>query len=144
MGYTSVSEIRDRLPLITPAVRTDEQVESYIEEAGAVIDGYLRKVYVLPLEEPYDPLVNYIALDLACGFLLENVYGEETPNDVGQPRLLKDRALKFLNEIRTGVILLTHEGYAAPPPAVGRESLTSEDTERSLFSLDPDTLAPVD
>ncbi len=145
MAYTSVSDVRERLPLITAAVRTDDQVESFIADAGAIIDGYLRGVYDLPLADPFDPLIVYIALELTCGLVLENVYGEESPNDVAQPRLLKERAFRLLEEIRSDRILLAHDAFTeGGAPAVTRESLLTDDTERSLFSLDPDTLGPVE
>ncbi len=145
MVYVSVSDVRERLPLISDAVRTDAQIEGFIDDAGAVVDGYLRGVYELPLSEPIDPLVAYAALELTCGLVLENVYGEESPNDVAQPRLLKERALAFLDDIRSGRILLDHDAYpAGSTPTVTRESVSSDDTERSLFSVDPDVLRPVE
>ncbi|UCE26829.1 MAG: DUF1320 family protein [Candidatus Coatesbacteria bacterium] len=145
MAYVNVSDVRERLPLITDSVRTDAQIERFIDDAGAVVDGYLRGVYELPLGEPVDPLVGYIALELTCGLVLENVYGEESPNDVAQPRLLKNRALAFLDDIRSGRILLDHDAYpAGNAPAVARESVLSGDTERSLFSVDPDVLGPIE
>lgn len=145
MAYISVSDVRERLPLITEAVRTDTQIESFIDDAGSVVDGYLRGVYVLPLGEPVDSLVTYLALEFTCGFVLENVYGEESPNDVAQPRLLKERALTFLDDIRSGRILLDHDAHVGgSTPAVTRESVLSEDTERSLFSVDGDVLGPIE
>jgi phage gp36-like protein len=145
MAYISVSDVRERLPLITEAVRTDAQIEGFIDDAGSVVDGYLRGVYVLPLGEPVDPLVTYLALELTCGLVLENVYGEESPNDVAQPRLLKERALIFLDDIRSGRILLDHDAYLGESaPTIARESILSEDTERSLFSVDGDVLGPVE
>lgn len=145
MAYISVSDVRERLPLITEAVRAGAQIESFIDDAGSVVDGYLKGVYVLPLSEPVDTLVTYLALELTCGLVLENVYGEESPNDVAQPRLLKERALTFLDDIRTGRILLDHDAYLGESaPAVTRESVLSEDTERSLFSVDGDVLGPIE
>jgi phage gp36-like protein len=145
MIYVSISDVRERLPLITEAVRTDAQIESFIDDVDAVTDGYLRGVYVLPLIDPIDPLITYVALELTCGLVLENVYGEESPNDVAQPRFLKERALRLLDGMRSGRILLDHGAYPGESaPAVTRESVLSEDTERSLFSVDSDVLGPAE
>jgi phage gp36-like protein len=145
MAYVSVSDVRERLPLVTEAVRTDAQIGGFIDDAGSVVDGHLRGIYVLPLSEPVDALVTYLALELACGLVLENVYGEESPNDVAQPRLLKERALTFLDDIRSRRISLNHDAFLGESaPTVTRESILSEDTERSLFSVDGDVLGPVE
>jgi phage gp36-like protein len=145
MAYISVSDVRERLPLITEAVRTDIQIEGFIDDAGAVFDGYLRGVYVLPLSESVDPLVKYLVLELTCGLVLENVYGEESPNDVAQPRLLKERVLTLLEDMQSGRILLDHDAYLGESaPAVTRENVLPDDTEQSLFSIDPDVLVPVE
>ncbi len=123
MAYTTVSEIRARLPLITGEVRTDEQLAGFIAQADAVVDANLRGLYVLPLRAPLDPLVAFVALDLACGLTLENVYGEDVPNDVGHPATLKDRAQRLLAALRAAEIYLEHEtigglgkpSWARPP-----------------------------
>ncbi len=141
MAYTTVTEVRSRLPLVTGGVRTDAQLQDFIDQAAATVDTHLRGVYVLPLASPLDPLVRFIALDLACAATLENVFGEETPNDVGQPAALKRRALELLGAVHRGKIKLDHAAFAAPAaPALSRESLKKAAAETSVFGLGPDVL----
>jgi len=141
MAYTTVNDVRGRLPLITAEVRTDDQVADFITQAGATVDAALRGLYRLPLAGTLDPLVAFVALDLACGLLLENVFGEETPNDVALPATLKARATKVLDAVRDGSIVLEHEAAAAPGcPSWDRPSLGPGDEETSAFTLGPRVL----
>lgn len=141
MAYTTVQDVRERLPFITAEVRTDAEVADFIAQAEATVDAYLRGLYYLPLQEPVDPLVSYIALDLACGLVLENVFGEDTPTDAEHPRLLKDRATRLLGAIRAGEVRLDHRGPGwTPPPTAYRPPLRDPAPGESAFRLGPHIL----
>jgi phage gp36-like protein len=137
MAYTTVSEVRERLPIITETVRNDTVIQDFIAQGDALIDGYLRDRYSLPLNPPTDPLISYIALDLVCGLVLENVFGEDSPNDVRQSAILKGRAFRLLAQIAEGAILLQHDELDSEgQPRAFRPGLGS--TALSDFALDDD------
>jgi hypothetical protein len=137
MAYTTVSEIRARLPLVTAEVRSDAEVQNFIDQATATVDGFLRGVYVLPLATPLDPLVAFVALDLACALTLQNVYGQDAPNDAGQPAALRARAAGILQAVKGREILLDHELLAAPgAPRLARAALSGRAEGGNLFRLD--------
>ncbi|MCP4231268.1 MAG: DUF1320 domain-containing protein [bacterium] len=139
MAYTTISKIRERLPIVTETVRSNEVIDGFIAQCDALIDGYLRERYSLPLDSPADPLISYIALDLACGLVLENVFGEDSPNDVRQSAILKGRAMKLLEQIAEGAILVQHEELDSEgQPRAFRPGLGL--TAHSDFALDDDGL----
>lgn len=139
MTYITVSDVRARLPLITADVRADADVETFIAQAAAQADAALRPLYVLPLAAPIDPLITFVVLDLACGLLLENVYGADTPNDVEHPAVLKERAGRLLREVRAGNLYLHHPLLTgASFPSFARPSL--ESSEGGAFNLGPHIL----
>jgi len=140
MAYTSITAVRARLPLLTEEVRSDDQVQDFIAEADAVVDAHVRVAYILPLAEPVDPLVGFAALELACGLVLENVYGEETPDDVNHPQAMKARAFQLLEAVRAGTLALAHPRlYREPTPRVDREKLAAA-PGGSIFGLGPRVL----
>jgi hypothetical protein len=144
MAYATVPEVRARLPLITADVRTDDQIQDFIAQAAVAVDANLRGFYVLPLRDPLDPLVAFVALDLACGLTLENVYGEDVPNDVGHPATLKDRAQRLLASLRAGEIYLEHETVGSlGKPSWARPPLRRGDGA-GVFGLGPAVLGPED
>ncbi len=137
MAYTTIAKIRERLPIITETVRSDAVLDDFIGQGDALMDGYLRTRYELPLGVPYDPLVEYVALDLACGLVLENVFGEDSPNDTRQSAILKERALRLLEQIASGELLLQHGALSGgAQPRVFRPGASS--TAHSDFALDGD------
>ncbi len=137
MAYTTISKIRERLPIVTETVRGDAALNDFIAQGDALVEGSLRKRYALPLEAPIDPLIGYIALDLVCGLVLENVFGEDSPNDVRHSAILKGRATRFLEQIASGEILLQHEELSAGArPRTFRPGAAS--TAHSDFALDSD------
>jgi len=137
MAKTTIDQIRDRLPIVTETVRGDDALNGFISQGDALVDGHLRKRYALPLEAPVDPLIEYVALDLVCGLALENVFGEDSPNDVRQSAILKVRAIKLLEQIASGEILIQHEELGSGVrPRTFRPALDS--TGHSDFALDDD------
>lgn len=137
MAYTTIENIRERLPIITEAVRSDSVLSDFIAQGDSLVNSYLRKRYALPLETPIDSLIEYVALDLVCGLLLENVFGEDSPNDVRHSAILKGRALRLLEQVASGEILLQHEELSdGVRPRVFRPATTS--TAHSDFTLGND------
>ncbi len=141
MSYATIDDVRARLPLVTEGVRSDEQLADLLAQADALVDGYLRGAYVLPLASPVDPLVHFLALELACALTLENVYGEETPNVGGEAAASRARVTAILEAVAAGTVLLEHEKLYEPPgPATRREPLERGAAEGSAFALGPHIL----
>lgn len=103
MLYTSLPEIKVRFPLEEVGI-TLEEAHKAMTNAEHLVDGYLRGLYVLPLEGDIDPLLNYVASELAFG-LMEEVGS-------AQHSFFKVRALNLLEDIRTGKVVLTHHRCA--------------------------------
>ena len=143
MAYCTVEQVRERLPLITVDVRDDESVTGFIGQAEAIVDGELASRFQLPLPEEETSLIHYICLDLACGLLLENVYGSDVPVVSELAGVLVTRAQELLRELVKGRILLPGaESQGDNPLRVERRSLEREECRGSQFYAPEEILLP--
>jgi len=82
----------------------------------------------------FGEIIRHIALDFVCGLVLENVFGEDAPTSSGQSNILKQRAIKMLDKIRDGDLLLEHTPLVKVTPSVIRPNLDSNEESRFAVS----------
>lgn len=77
-----------------------DRIEHARADADSIINGYLVGRYPLPLEEPLDPLIIKLSVDLTVVHLFEFAYSKGTmPNTVVWRRI---NALKVLKDLMNG------------------------------------------
>lgn len=137
MAYCTQADIERTLPRQLLVQLTDDSdmpetvdqvvLDGLIEDAGEVIEGYLRERYVLPLD-PTPKLLTKLAVDLVVFAL----YGRR-PETHGEPpkQVLESwrQAFKTLEHIQNGKVTLGATGQPQPEPksAVIRVNKTPED-----------------
>lgn len=145
MAYCTVAQVRERLPLITAEVRDDDVVAGFIAQAVSLIDGEVASRFKVPLPEEAGNLIQYICMDLACGLLLENVYGSDVPVVSELAGVLVSRAMELLGELSAGRILIPGaDGQALIPIEVRRQSLHRGEISKSQFFAPEEVLLPED
>jgi hypothetical protein len=138
MNYSSVTQIRQRLPQIAEEILSDEQVETLIAHMDGLINSYLRLKYQLPLSNT-DSLVSYISLELSCAAVLEGVYGVSEPENAALAVTLRERALNFLRANACGEIALASSVNACSQP-VSRTDSPEAGSSPSQFCIPHEAL----
>lgn len=125
--YCTAQDVRDSSELLQDVtVVSDEKITPCIVKAQSRIDAALRVRYKVPLVEPVPAVIKSIAQDMAAGFLIANVFG----NQIGQEQInLSNQFLKRadadLSKVVTekqldglpGIQLVTTPG-SSPTPAI--------------------------
>ncbi|MPZ57614.1 MAG: DUF1320 domain-containing protein [Rhizobiales bacterium] len=125
-GESMLIELTDRAE--PPAGAIDQDViDRALADADALIDGYLKGRYLLPLSAT-PPLVTDLALAIAGYKLHRNVASEKIRKDY-------EDALKTLRDIAAGTVRLDLAG--AEPEASGASGVQFSDRERDMT---PDNL----
>lgn len=133
MAYCTLAQLTERysermlvdLSNREDAVATEPDVALFdrvIADAGALIDGYLKRRYALPLAATPD-LVRDLALRISIHYAHAHVAAPKIKEDYEQ-------ALKTLRDIAAGLIVLDIEG-GEPAPSGASEVRTNE-PERPL------------
>jgi phage gp36-like protein len=98
----------------TPASTVDDVVvDRALGDATALIDGYIGKVYTLPLATVPDMLVK-LSADIARFYL----HGEGVEKD-SPIRIAYNDAMAYLRDVAKGLIQLIDVGSGETPPAAG-------------------------
>lgn len=138
MGYATLQDLVDRFgedELIQLTDRTNRPASTivaavaqlHLDDADAIIDGYLAKLYTLPLSV-VPGSVTKTACDLARYFL----HGKAAEKD-GAVATNYRNAVKWLESVATGVVVLDAAGVA--PAAQGGSSVRVNEPDR-VFSRD--------
>jgi phage gp36-like protein len=93
-----------------------------IADADALIDGYLKPSYALPLS-PVPPLVTDLSLRISIYYAHTNVVSEKIREDY-------ERALKQLKDISTGILKLDAAGVE--PAGGGSNEVLTNEQERTF------------
>ncbi|MEX2480200.1 MAG: DUF1320 domain-containing protein [Gammaproteobacteria bacterium] len=125
-GETMLIELTDRGETPIGAVDADV-VERALADTDALIDGFLKGRYLLPLAATPALLVD-LALAIALYKLHRNVASEKVRRDY-------DDALRVLRDIAAGTVRLDVDG--AEPTASGSSGVRTNDRDRPLT---PDNL----
>jgi len=135
--YTSLAILIERIGEAEIIRLTDDEstgavvasrVTAAITEADAVIEGYLRGRYPVPLT-PVPPVIAKLAADLAIHNLYQRRFGLEMPDGLEK---LQDTALKMLREIQAGKLSLGVE--EADTPRQAGEYRTNKTADDRVFS----------
>ncbi len=130
-AYCTLQDLIDRYgePLLREVtdrgdVSADEidpvAIDRAIADAGALIDGYLKPRYALPLN-PVPPLVKRLSLTIALYEAHASVANEKVRRDY-------DDALKLLTQISSGAVKLDANG--TEPASSGSQGARITDRER--------------
>lgn len=123
MAYATLQDLIDRFGATELIQRTDRTnrppttidevvVGRALSDAAALIDGYLAKVYQLPLAD-VPPALTRVAADVAHYYLL----GEVADKDGAAARAY-DQALSWLKDVARGtVVLVERTSESIPTPA---------------------------
>lgn len=71
MAYSTVSDIRKETPFKDSSLIGDSDIEEKIEEADSLIDGYVGKVYTLPLSET-PKIIRALSKDITALYIFED------------------------------------------------------------------------
>lgn len=114
----------------TPATTIDDTVVARaIADASALADGYLAKVYTLPLVEPPTVLTKLVA-DVARFFLHGRGVEKDSPI-----RAAYSDAVAYFRDVSRGLIQLVEPDTGTAPPAPGGGQVRVSAPEK-IFSRD--------
>jgi phage gp36-like protein len=117
------------------AVLPDPDIQDKIDEADALIDGYLTARYSLPIEaSAVPPIVRMLSRDLAASYATITYLGS-IPIAQNHPVQVKaGSAMATLEKIRTGEIMLSLPGAASTQRT--DNPVVENAYEGSMFSLE--------
>ncbi|HQS08723.1 MAG: hypothetical protein B7Y12_02160 [Rhizobiales bacterium 24-66-13] len=125
-GTTELAQLTDRVN--KPASAVDAAVVTRaLADADALIDGYIAKVYRLPLSQVPEILAKYAA-DIARYYL----HGKAAEKD-GPILRAYDQALTWLRDVSRGLVQIDVGGTAPEQPAGGTIQASGPDR---LFTRD--------
>lgn len=110
-GELELIQLTDRTN-VPPTTVSDTVVGQHLGDADAMVDGYIGKVYALPLAQ-VPPILKKIAADLARKYL----HGESADKDSAVTRN-HDAAMTWLKDVAKGLVKLD-VGGETPPQAGG-------------------------
>lgn len=117
MSYSTLVSVRTALTaggVFTDATSAaslpDSDIQDKIDEADALIDGYLTARYGLPISGTIPPLVMMISRDLASLYATITYLGSIPLQPTHPVQLKATQALATLEKIRTGDIMLPLPG----------------------------------
>jgi phage gp36-like protein len=112
---------------------SDPDIQDKIDEADALIDGYLNARYALPIAGTVPPIVLMVSRDLAALYATLTYLGS-IPLQATHPVKIKgDAALATLDKIRTGDVML-------PLPGAGDQQRTDNAVLENPYDGDMFTL----
>lgn len=127
-GELELIQLTDRVA-IPPAAVNATVVDRALADADALIDGYLKAAYELPLATTPPALVK-AASDIARFYL----WGDRA-DPKGAIRAAYDDALKWLGNVARGIVRLEADGVAAPAAVEGNARVSGSDPVFTRDSL---------
>lgn len=100
--YCAVLDVRRRTPSISPLDVPDTVVNTYILEAGDLIDSYLQALYRVP----FDPVP--ITIKLICGDIAAYYAMRDYPDKIFEDDLtrIEENYRKAIDDLRSGEMVL--------------------------------------
>lgn len=116
MSYSTLVSVRTALAkggLMDPtnaASLSDSDIQDKIDEADALIDGYLNARYELPITADVPPVLSMISRDLAAYYATATYLGSVLIQPTHPVQLKATTAMATLEKIRAGEIMLPLPG----------------------------------
>jgi phage gp36-like protein len=132
MSYSTLINVRTALTsggVMAPtsaASLTDADIQDKIDEADALIDGYLNARYALPIDGTVPPVVKMISRDLAASYATITYLGSLPLQPTHPVQIKAAAAMATLEKIRTGEIML-------PLPGAGTLQRTDNPVVENLY-----------
>jgi phage gp36-like protein len=139
MSYATIQSVRTALSAggvldgTSAASLPDEDVQDKIDEADALIDGYLTARYSQPIAGTVPPILLMISRDLAASYATITYLGSIPLQPTHPVQIKAASAMATLEKIRTGDVML-------PLPGAGSEQRTDNPVvenayEGNMFTL---------
>ena len=119
-GQAELIQLTDRTNRPATTVN-DTTVTGHITDAESIIDGYLAKVYALPLAT-VPPALTKVAADLARYFL----HGKAAEKDSPVTQAYRD-AIRWLENVSKGLIVIEDAGAIPSQAGSGRIQVSAPD-----------------
>ena len=140
MAYCTLQDLKDRYGETELVQRTDRThrpastidtvvVQRAIDDATALIDGYVAKLYVLPMS-PVPPVLTRTASDIARYFLYGNAVDKDGPVAAAHAQ-----ALRWLGQVAAGTVQLEAAGVAPSASGGGQIRIAGPDRVMTRDSL---------
>lgn len=140
MAYATLQDLIDRFGQTELIQRTDRTnkpastidqtvVQRALDDATALINGYLAKLYTLPVSPVPDVLVKVTA-DIARYYLHGSAVDKDGPVSTAHAQ-----GLKWLRDVSTGLVQLEAAGVAMPQPGGGQVRTSGPDRVMTRDSL---------
>ena len=132
MSYSTLASVRTALTSggvmdgTSAASLPDADIQDKIDEADALIDGYLTARYSLPIAGEIPPIVRMISRDLAALYATITYLGSIPLQPTHPVQIKGTSAMATLDKIRTGDIML-------PLPGAGSEQRNDNPAVENLY-----------
>lgn len=143
MSYSTLVSVRTALAaggIMDPtsaASMSDSDIQDKIDEADALIDGYLTARYALPIEGEVPPVLRMISRDLAASYATLTYLGSIPIAQNHPVQIRAGAAMATLEKIRTGEIMLSL-------PGAGSQQRSDNPVVENLYDGDMFTLGQFD
>lgn len=140
MAYAAIADMQKRIaghlleqlaPAVAPATLDNDRINTAIADADALIDGYLGSRYAVPFTT-VPPLIKKLSVDIAIYYLHQGYQELKMPEGVKERY---DDAIRSLEELKSGEILLAGSTSAAALSAFIRTNKTADDRIFTAESL---------
>ena len=143
IGYCEVADVKNMIPRPTGSL-TDLKIESRIEAAENLINGYIASKYTVPFVPPeIPPLIKTICIDLSCYYVLVTNFTNVAANDnewvdrFYTRHLNQEKETGTIYDILTNKIPLTDTGGVLVPTSSEMYSSNNKDYNPTFNAGDP-------
>jgi phage gp36-like protein len=143
MSYATLTSVRTALAaggVIDPTNAgslADADLQDAIDEADALIDGYLTARYALPIAGDVPPIVKMVSRDLAASYATITYLGSIPLLPTHPVQIKAASAMATLEKIRTGDVMLSL-------PGAGSQQRTDNPAVENLYEGNMFTLEQFD
>lgn len=132
--YTKANDLRRLYKKIDTTGLQDEDLDFFILKAESQINGKLAIMYTVPVS-PAPQLLRHLASELAFVYVLERFFTSEQRSQSDWTSLRKDSALKMLDDLVNGDMVLVDDSGGVITIDVGGIQSTTENYESTFTHL---------
>jgi phage gp36-like protein len=136
MAYTSPEKVREIMRKLPPSI-TEQDIQYHINKAEAYVNGLLGGVFDIPFL-PVPQLIEDITTDLAIFFLAESLYSSNMPNLDEYQEKRYERAMKMINDIIMGDLILIIDGEIIHPKDSDASGYATTNDQQIFTYEDPE------